>query len=211
MYGSPIRYFLEETKIIREKSNYPNLQMGNYFFIFATELCISRFTRGPPVSCFKSNMKRLEDERMEKKQTDSVQNRFTAYLMTAVVNKRISYMEQRNRQKEREYIQVDLLEKNHVDFDAQYRTYMAEQSLLRYFGYGESSECMPEIDSIQLAKCINRLKERERGILFARVFGELDFTELGEKFGMEPRQAEMAYYYIIRKLRKGMGVRKDEF
>lgn len=61
---------------------------------------------------------------MEKKQTDSVQNRFTAYLMAAVVNRRISYMEQRNRQKEREYIQVDLLEKNHVDFDAQYRTYL---------------------------------------------------------------------------------------
>ena len=70
---------------------------------------------------------------------------------------------------------------------------------------------MPEINSIQLAKCINRLKDRERRILFARVFGELDFTELGGKFGLEPKQAEMAYYYIIRKLRKGMGVRKDEF
>lgn len=168
--------------------------------------------RGPPVFQLQQSIEeKLEDERMEKKQTDSVQNRFTAYLMTAVVNKRISYMEQRNRQKEREYIQVDLLEKNYVDFDAQYRTYLAEQSLLRYFGYGDSLECIPEIDSIQLAKCINRLKDRERGILFARVFGELDFTELGEKFGMEPKQAEMAYYYIIRKLRKGMGVRKDEF
>ena len=148
---------------------------------------------------------------MEKKQTDSVQNRFTAYLMAAVANKRISYFEQRNRYKEREYIQVDLLEKNHVDFEAQYRTYLAVEMLLRYLGYGESSDCMPEIDSIQLAKCINRLKDRERRILFARVFGELDFAELGEKFGMEPKQAEMAYYYIIRKLRKGMGVRKDEF
>ena len=68
---------------------------------------------------------------------------------------------------------------------------------------------MPEIDSIQLAKCINRLKDRERRILFARVFGELDFTELGRKFGLEPKQAEMAYYYIIRKLCKEMGVRKD--
>lgn len=148
---------------------------------------------------------------MEKKQTDSVQNRFTAYLMTAVTNKRIKYMEQRSRQKEREYLQMDLLDKNHVDFDAQYRTYQAEQSLFRYFGHGDSLECVPEIDSIQLARCINRLKERERGILFARVFGELDFTELGGKFSMEPKQAEMAYYYIIRKLRKGMGVRKDEF
>ena len=44
-----------------------------------------------------------------------------------------------------------------------------------------------------------------------RVFGELNFVELGEKFGMEAKQAEMAYYYIIRKLRKGMGARKDEF
>lgn len=148
---------------------------------------------------------------MEKKQTDSVQNRFTAYLMTAVTNKRISYMEQRSRKKEREYIQVDLLDKHYVDFDAQYRTYQAEQLLFRYFGYENGLEYVPEIDSIQLAKCINRLKERERGILFARVFGELDFTELGGKFGMEAKQAEMAYYYIIRKLRKGMGVRKDEF
>ena len=148
---------------------------------------------------------------MKEKHTDSVQNRFTAYLMAAGANKRISYFEQRNRYKEKEYIQVDLLEKNHVDFEAQYRTYLAEQSLLRYFGYGDSLECIPEIDSIQLAKCISRLKDRERRILFTRVFGELDFTELGEKFGMEPKQAEMAYYYIIRKLRKGMGVRRDEF
>ena len=131
--------------------------------------------------------------------------------MAVVANKRISYFEQRNRYKEKEYIQVDLPEKNHVDFEAQYRTYLAEQSLLRYFGYGDSLECIPEIDSIQLAKCISRLKERERRILFARVFGELDFTEFGEKFGMEPKQAEMAYYYIIRKLRKGMGLGKMNF
>lgn len=148
---------------------------------------------------------------MEKKQTDSVQNRFTRYLMAAVTNKRISYFEQRNRYKEREYIQVVLMEKNHVDFEIQYRTYLAEQLLLAYFGCGESRKCMPEIDSIQLAKCISRLKDRERRILFARVFGELNFTELGKKFGLESKQAEMAYYYIIRKLRKGMGVRKDEF
>ena len=175
---------------------------NDLFFFIHTEGNLYRI-RGPPVSQLQQGM--------EKKQTDSVQNRFTAYLMAAVANKRISYFEQRNRYKEREYIQVNLLEKNHVDFEAQYRTYLAEQALLAYFGYGDSLECIPEIDSIQLAKCINRLKERERRILFSRVFGELDFTELGEKFGMEPKQAEMAYYYIIRKLRKGMGVRRDEF
>lgn len=48
--------------------------------------------------------------------------------------------------------------------------------------------------------------------LFARVFGELTFEELGEKFDMKPKQAEMAFYYILRKLRKELEVSgKDEF
>lgn len=205
------RYFSKINNRHQDKDCYSVYKPDDNSFSFIYKKGCIHQIRGPPVSCFKLDMKKLEDERMEKKQTDSVQNRFTAYLMAAVANKRISYFEQRNRYKEKEYIQVDLLEKNHVDFEAQYRTYLAEQSLLRYFGYGDSLECMPEIDSIQLVKCISRLKERERRILFARVFGELDFTELGEKFGMEPKQAEMAYYYIIRKLRKGMGVRRDEF
>lgn len=46
--------------------------------------------------------------------------------------------------------------------------------------------------------------------MFARVYGELTFAQLGERFHMEPKQAEMAYYYVLRKLRKEMGG-KDEF
>ena len=76
--------------------------------------------------------------------------------------------------------------------------------------YGIPDDCGSK-QAHQLHGTKEQAKEREREILFARGFGELDFTELGEKFGMEPKQAEMAYYYIIRKLRKGMGVRKDEF
>ena len=151
--GSVVRYFSKTNSGHRDEDYCSVYKPDDDPFSFTSGRGISRQVRGPPVFQLQQSIeKRLEDERMEKKQTDSVQNRFTAYLMTAVVNKRISYMEQRNRQ-----------------------------------------------------------KEREREILFARGFGELDFTELGEKFGMEPKQAEMAYYYIIRKLRKGMGVRKDEF
>ena len=207
-----VRYFLKIKRGHRNEDCCSVYKPDDDPFTFIYEQEDICQVRGPPVSWLEQGIeKKLEDERMEKKQTDSVQNRFTAYLMAAVTNRRVNYMEQRNRQKERECIQMDLLEKKHVDFDAQYRTYIAEQSLLRYFRYGDSLECIPEMDSIQLAKCISYLKERERRILFARVFGELDFTELGEKFGMEPKQAEMAYYYIIRKLRKGMGGRRDEF
>ncbi len=48
------------------------------------------------------------------------------------------------------------------------------------------------------------MKDRDRELLFARVYGGLAFAELGERFGMEPKQAERAYYYVLRKLRKEM-------
>ncbi len=60
------------------------------------------------------------------------------------------------------------------------------------------------MESDRLAKAISRLKDRDREILFARVYGELTFAELVERFQMEPKQAEMAYYYVLRKLRKEM-------
>ena len=112
---------------------------------------------------------------------NSVQNRFTAYLVAAVTNQRIHYMERKRHLQNLEFVQNDLQEKNYLDFDTQYHDYL-----------GEQTEFIME--------------ERDRKLLFARVFGELSFTELGEKFGMNPKQAEMAYYYIIRKLRKELEV-----
>lgn len=139
---------------------------------------------------------------MKEKQTDSVQNRFTAYLMAAVGNKRISYIERKIRQHEREQVQVDLLEKNHTDFDAQFHAYMMEKTASASGGMEILKELRALAESERLIKALGRLKERDRGILFARVFEELTFSEVGEKFQMEPKQAEMAYYYILRKLRK---------
>ena len=49
------------------------------------------------------------------------------------------------------------------------------------------------------------------GNSFCQSIRELTFAELGSKFGMKPKQAEMAYYYVIRKLRKELEVRNGEF
>ncbi len=139
---------------------------------------------------------------MEKKRTDSVQNRFTAYLVAALGNKRISYIKRKIRQHEREQAQVDFLEKNHTDFDAQFHAYMMEKTATASGDWEILRELRALAESERLIKALGRLKERDRGILFARVFEELTFSELGEKFRLEPKQAEMAYYYILRKLRK---------
>ena len=148
--------------------------------------------------------KRLEDERMKEKHTDSVQNRFTAYLMAAVDNTRKKYWERKRRLQGREFIQEDNLERNYTDFEEQYRAYIGEHTDFIFRDWQRYGELLDLLESDRLAKAISRLKDRDREILFARVYGELTFAELGEKFQMEPKQAEMAYYYVLRKLRKEM-------
>ena len=108
--------------------------------------------------------------------------------------------------------QMDLLEKNYSDFEMQYHDYIGEQTAFVLQDWERFEELLVLLESKKLLKAIDRLKDRDRKLLFARVFGELTFAELGEKFEMQPKQAEMAYYYVIRKLRKELEVNhKDEF
>lgn len=149
-----------------------------------------------------------------KQNTDSIQNRFTAYLVTAVTNKRLRYMENKKRWQEWELKQADLLDRKYTDFEQQLQYYRSEQSATLFesgiaISEGEElHEVFAMFESKRLIKVLAGLKEREQKIMFARVFGELTFSELGEKFGMKPKQAEMAYYYIIRKIRKELEVSK---
>lgn len=107
---------------------------------------------------------------------------------------------------------MDLLEKNYSDFEMQYHDYIGEQTAFVLQDWERFEELLVLLESEKLLKAIDRLKDRDRKLLFARVFGELTFAELGEKFGMKPKQAEMAYYYVIRKLRKELEVNhKNEF
>ena len=137
---------------------------------------------------------------------DSVQNRFSAYLVAAITNKRIRYMEKRKRLQRLESIQIELMGKNYLEFDMQYHDYIGDQTSFVFRDWERFEELLVLLESETLLKAIDRLKNRDRRILFARVFGELTFVELGEKFGMKPKQAEMAYYYVIRKLRKELEV-----
>ncbi len=149
---------------------------------------------------------------MKNKHKESLQNRFSAYLVAAVTNKRIRYMEKKKQLQLRETTQPDLEIKKYLDFDDQYRDFVGQQTEFILEDWERFREFMELLESEKLMKVLSKLKEHERKMLFARVFGELTFEELGEKFDMKPKQAEMAFYYILRKIRKEMEVsRKDEF
>lgn len=127
---------------------------------------------------------------MKEQYTDSVQNRFTAYLVAAVTNQRIYFMERKKRLQEAEAVQSVLLEKNYLDFDKQYHDYIREQTEFIMEDWEKLEELLVMLESEKLFKAVNLLKERERKLLFARVFGELTFAELGRKFDMKPKQAK---------------------
>ncbi len=149
---------------------------------------------------------------MKNKHKESLQNRFSAYLVAAVTNKRIRYMEKKKQLQLRETTQPDLEIKKYLDFDDQYRDFVGQQTEFILEDWERFREFMELLESEKLMKVLSKLKEHERKMLFARVFGELTFEELGEKFDMKPKQAEMAFYYILRKIRKEMEVsRRDEF
>lgn len=208
--GSVVHYCLEESYRNRGKDGYPGYGADNGPFLLVEKAAAGCLVRGPPFSCFILDMKKLEDERMREKHTDSVQNRFTAYLMAAVGNTRKKYWKRKCRLQGVEYIQEDNLERNYADFEEQYRAYIGEHTDFIFRDWQRYGELLNLLESDRLAKAISRLKVRDREILFARVYGELPFVELGERFHMEQKQAEMAYYYVLRKLRKEMGG-KDEF
>ena len=108
---------------------------------------------------------------MREKHNDSVQNRFTAYLMAAVDNTRKKYWERKCRLQGREFIREDNLERNYTDFEEQYRAYIGEHTDFIFRDWQRYGELLDLLESDRLAKAISRLKDRDREILFARVYG----------------------------------------
>ena len=147
---------------------------------------------------------------MKEQCTDSVQNRFTAYLVTAITNQRIRYMDQRKRVRDYETISEDTLEKKYIDFELQYHEYLGEKTTFIMEDWRRFRDFIDMMESEKLADVIDQLKEREKTLLFARALGELSFQELGDELGLKPKQAEMAYFYVLRKIRKKLEAKKDE-
>ena len=137
-------------------------------------------------------------------------NRFTAYLVVAVTNKRIKYMSKQKKIYTPEIYIPELLEVEEQDVETQYFKFMSDEGTYLMEEWERFEEWFRYIDSERLLAALEKLKERDKTLLFARVFGKLSFAEIGEMLEMKPKQAEMAFYYVIRKLKKELGVKKAD-
>ena len=131
-----------------------------------------------------------------KSETEIVQNRFTAYLATAVNRRRKDYLQQQARRQKIESLTEDypfLLE------------YSIEQDMLL------GLPVLMQLEDSALLCALKELSERERYIFLARALDGKGFEVLAEETGMGYKGVSAVYYRTVQKIKRKIEVMKNEF
>lgn len=118
-------------------------------------------------------------------ESNAVQNRFTAYLITAIHRKKVDYW------KKAEYVRAHELM---VGTDEMFEDGEASYENVMNIGEGVRYEVLDD--------ALKQLSVRERYVIFARVVDMRGFAEIGTKLGLGYQGAAAVYYRAIRKIKK---------
>ena len=118
-----------------------------------------------------------------------IQNKFTAYLITAVANRKAAYMNKLKAHRRA----MEFLERcgAEVETDAE-------------FNLDEGLPLMEQIENPLLLQALLQIKDWERHILLARLLDERSFIELSKNLGVSYKAVSNSYYRLILKLRRMM-------
>ena len=135
-------------------------------------------------------------KKYEDQTTDEVlQNRFTAYLTSAVSRRRAEYIDKLIQlQNQLNFNSANIVDKN---FDV-------EEEVLKSF------PLHLQIQNEDLFLSIAELSEQERYIFFNRALGELSLNEMAAELGINYKTVAAVYYRTIQKLKKRMQGGKNE-
>lgn len=137
-------------------------------------------------------------------ETSSVQNKFTAYLIVAINNTKARFLTKRASRWEQETPVYEYEDMKGYEFEDEFMCYMNEQIAELYKDIRRMQELLKLMNGSSLLKAVVKLSEREQSIVFAKVFGQRSFKEIGKALGIKEEQAEAIYYYSIRKVRREM-------
>lgn len=122
--------------------------------------------------------------------TQNIQNRFTAYLVTAVQRQRKAYMFKKN--------QVTQMEYYFIEDESRNGELIAEQDL-----FGELPLFM-RLESDSLIYALKQLTEKERYVFLERVLNEVSFEKMALELGLSYKGTAAIYYRAIRKIKNKM-------
>lgn len=121
-------------------------------------------------------------------EASDLQNRFTAYLLTAVRHQKCAYSKKR----------TDLQANEHL-VDCPPDKASDEEVLDIVMN---SFPPVMQLEDAALMQAISGLTPKERYILFERILNERSYSELGKPLGLQYKGTAAAYRRIIEKLRK---------
>jgi len=128
-----------------------------------------------------------------KSETEIMQNRFTAYLATAVQRRRNDYIQQLDRRRQIESLTEDFL-------------FMPECSIEQDMLLG--LPVLMQLEDSVLLQALKELSERERYIFLARVLDGKSFETLAEETELGYKGVTAVYYRTAQKIRRKMEVTK---
>ena len=120
---------------------------------------------------------------------DVLQNRFTAYLLTAVQRKKTEYVNRKNNQAHLRILEECITIESGFDL---------EQEALK------DIPLQFKLQNDDLLHAITQLSDRERYVFFKRTVDEENYTEIARALGMSYKSVAAVFYRTLDKLRKIM-------
>jgi RNA polymerase sigma factor (sigma-70 family) len=142
---------------------------------------------------FKRNGGTAMWERNNGDENSALQNQFTAYLMTAIRNRKTTYLHclSHLQQYEQSLELSDNLREAATDVDFLFDLTLYQQ-----------------LEDMRLYHALKQIKKHEQYIFFARALDERPFAEIAKELGMSYGAVAMAYYRTIERIRTAMGGEK---
>lgn len=139
-----------------------------------------------------------------------VQNHFTAYLLRFIHGKRRDYLERKIRTADAEEPTEDIGEMKTPMFFDDVLEKTEKERLLLLEAEGKFPD-WKEMSDKRLVEALFMLRNEERRLIYQHVFEERSFEEMSRLNGLSEDRCKGIYYYAIRKIRKVMGGRRNEF
>ncbi len=127
-------------------------------------------------------------------ESNVLQNRFTAYLVTAVHRRKIQYLQAKSRRLRNE-IPLDIQEERNE--------FRSEPDMI------SQMPLLEQLESSELRQALERLKERDYKILIMKVLDERSFQEIAKETGIAYKTIASIYYRLIQWLRDELGGEKE--
>lgn len=130
----------------------------------------------------------MRQKHITHRDTSDLQNRFTAYLLTAVQREKTAYLRKKWRQEENEIL---------TDFLDNPTLKVVMPNML------ENLPLQMQLEDIELLRILEQLSKRDRYILLTKILEDRSLGDLAAELGMRYSSVASAYERAIQKIRKG--------